>query len=235
MSGSRIDCSLVVVQCRLNSKRLPGKALYPLAGLPMLVFLLKRLRDSLDEHDYPIVLATTRKRRDDLIAEWGISQGVAVIRGEEEDVLSRYNQCLDAVPAERVVRVTADNPLTCPRWLKWSIGEMNRVGAAYVQTIGLPVGAGVDAFSADLLRRISEEAESQDEREHINLFVLRHRDRFKTHFPRARGLLAREDVRMTVDTYEDWKTIGAIFTGDEHSPWTLSLKEAIARLDQRGL
>jgi spore coat polysaccharide biosynthesis protein SpsF (cytidylyltransferase family) len=40
----------VVVAARMSSMRLPGKALLPLQGMPMVLFLLRRLRP-LKSHD----------------------------------------------------------------------------------------------------------------------------------------------------------------------------------------
>jgi len=50
---------LVVIQCRYNSTRLPGKAMMLLGGIPMLSFLLKRLKAGLPEERFKIILATT--------------------------------------------------------------------------------------------------------------------------------------------------------------------------------
>ncbi len=51
---------LVVVQCRYNSTRLSGKAMMIWCGIPMLSFLLKRLKAGLPEDSFKIILATTK-------------------------------------------------------------------------------------------------------------------------------------------------------------------------------
>ncbi len=226
------DMNLVVVQCRLNSKRLPNKALYPLGGLPMIVFLLKRLRYGLESKRFTIVLATTRQSQDDAIAEWGRTERVPVVRGDEDDVLRRYILCLERFPSDRVVRVTADNPLTCPKGLQWAVEQMHASSASYVQPKQLPIGTGVDVFSADLLRQLEKEATVADEREHINLFVLRHPERFSSFFPDADSPLNRSHVRMTVDTLDDWRRINSIFEPQDQHPWKIPIDEAVARLDK---
>ena len=57
--------TLVVVQARMGSTRLPGKVLKPLAGRPMLAFMLERL-GGLDAG--LVVLATSDDPRDDPVA-----------------------------------------------------------------------------------------------------------------------------------------------------------------------
>lgn len=231
--ASSLNQCLVVVQGRFGSARLPGKILYPLDGVPLLSFLLRRLKASLPEEDYRLVLATTRKKVDDAVAGWGASERVEVVRGEEEDVLGRYIQCLELFPARSVVRVTADNPLTCPAMLRLAVELLLNQGADYVMPRNLPYGAAADAFSASALRLIDREASRADDREHINSLILRNPDRFKTLWPEIKGELARPDLRLTVDTLEDWQRINAILSPGEIEPWRIGLNEAIKRLDKR--
>ncbi len=226
---------LVVIQCRLGSRRLPGKALYPLAGRPMLSFLLRRLKSGLPQKDYALVLATTRKREDDVIAQWGREEGVNVVRGEGEDVLARYLRCLERFPAATVVRVTADNPLTCPKMLIQAADLLIERSADYVWPQNLPCGAAVDVFAAGVIRRLSREAVEAEEREHINAFILKNPDQFLILKPKVNGGLARPELRVSVDTLADWRRIEAILSLEDQEPWRMDLGEAIERLDRLAL
>ena len=225
--------NLIIVQCRLNSKRLPGKALYPICGIPMLTFLLRRLQCGLNTNDFKIIVATTKLEGDNLVNIWAQEENIEIIKGEENDVLKRFVQCLDCYSANTVVRATADNPLTCPEIIQWLVKERNERNVDYVLCKNLPVGAGVDVFSSDLLRRLDSEAKNADEREHINLYLLRHLQRFNTFFPKAKGKIARPDIRITVDTEDDWENIRALFKKTENEPWKLSIHEAVKRMDNR--
>ncbi|MEW6263540.1 MAG: NTP transferase domain-containing protein [Thermodesulfobacteriota bacterium] len=222
---------LIVVQCRFGSTRLPGKALYPLAGLPMLVFLLRRLKAACLPGR--LVLATTDRPEDEILASWGRGENVAVMRGPSEDVLSRYLLCLDEYPAEAVVRVTADNPLTHPEAIALAGRTLLSEDCEYVDAYtGYPDGAGVDGFKADLLRFLDKETSERRHREHLNAYILDNRNRFRClQLPPPAGL-ARPDVRLTVDTRVDWTRIAALFTPDDPKPYALSLEDAIKRIDR---
>lgn len=230
MSKSSI---LVVVQCRYHSARLQGKALYPLGGIPLLVFLLRRLRSGLPGKTYRLVLATTEFERDNVIAAWGSKEGISVFRGDENDVLGRYARCMQLYPAEAVVRVTADNPLTCPEAIGMLVREMKSGNADYIQMDRLPYGAGADIFSSSLLSYLDRFVKEPDEREHINLHILRNPQKFNVRSIHAEGELVRPDLRMTVDTTEDWERLAALFDPSEKEPWKISLHEAIKRMDTR--
>jgi len=226
--------TLVVIQSRFNSSRLPGKALWPLAGLPLLTFLIRRLKAGLPASEYRLVLATTGLAADDILAAWGEAEDIAVVRGDEQDLVGRFNSCIKQFPADFVVRVTADNPLTCPQALKQLVAAARKHRADYVYCPNLPVGAGVDVFSAQTLERLSRAA-APDEREHLNLHILNHPENFSSFFPEAQGPLARPDLRLTVDTLEDWRRVRALIDATDTEPWNLSLHAAISRLDNRTL
>src|SRR5262245_42134393 len=103
---------LAVVQARVGSTRLPGKALLPIAGRPVVAHVVERIRAArgVDE----VVLATTANPEDDALETFACGAGVGCVRGSVEDVLDRYHAAVAAHPAEIVVRVTADCPLLDP-------------------------------------------------------------------------------------------------------------------------
>ncbi len=198
-----MDGVLVVIQARYNSTRLPGKALYPLGGRPMLAYLLERLGGG----PWRLCLATTEGPEDDALAAWGHALGVPVVRGEGEDVLARYVRCLDAHGAVAVVRVTGDNPLTCPELVTLAARAVC-AGADYAALpTGCPVGLGADAFAAPVLRRLAREAAPGPEREHINLHVLNNPGRYSVAVPTLPPACQRGDLRFTVDTSRDHQAL----------------------------
>jgi len=226
--------ALVVVQSRFSSSRLRGKALYPLAGLPMVAFLIRRLKLSLPATSYKLVLATSDSEQDDAVACWGEAEGIAVVRGSEDDVLRRYIQCLNLYDCPVLVRVTADNPLTCPEVLEQMVERHGRESLDYLEPKNLPLGAGVDVFRAETMRVLDQYA-TGSEREHINLHILENSENFETGVMTFGGPLARPDLSMTIDTQDDWLRVAALFKSEEPEPWNISLEQAIARMDHTHL
>src|SRR6056300_1192066 len=93
----------VIVAARTGSRRLPGKALLPLGGVPMILFLMNRLFDL--KQNYKIILATTELPEDDDLAEVVLTAGFDVFRGANEDVIQRYVKAADYFGFDTVVRV----------------------------------------------------------------------------------------------------------------------------------
>ena len=78
----------VVISARIDSSRLPGKALLPLGGVPMIIFLLRRLLPS--QKADGIIFATTSNTEDDKLADIVAEEGIPVFRGAASDVMRRY-------------------------------------------------------------------------------------------------------------------------------------------------
>ena len=129
---SRSRSSLCVVQARTGSTRLPGKVLQELGGRPLLRFMLDRLSDlRVDE----LVVATSALGRDDAVAEIASAAGRSVVRGSESDVLERFADALTAHPADHVVRLTADCPLSDPVLIEAVLARHLDRGADYTSNV----------------------------------------------------------------------------------------------------
>ena len=101
-----------IVQARLGSTRLPGKALLDIAGTSMVARVLDRTRraQTIDR----VILATTATSQDDRLVEYVRGLPVEVYRGDEDDVLDRYYQTAKHYALDVVVRITSDCPLLAP-------------------------------------------------------------------------------------------------------------------------
>ena len=72
---------VAIVQARIGSSRLPRKVLAPIEELPLLQVLLRRVENAVWLTD--VVVATTDRREDDLVADCAASVGISVFRGSE--------------------------------------------------------------------------------------------------------------------------------------------------------
>lgn len=197
-----------VVQARAGSTRLPGKVLQPLAGRPLLAFMLARLEGLPVD---VLVVATSTHPRDDEVAKVAADAGVAVVRGSESDVLARFVDALDAYPADTVVRLTADCPLADPALVGQVLALHAQSGADYTSNTLVrtyPDGLDVEVISAVALKAAADEATDPPEREHVTPFVYRRPERFKLVSELGPELLGGE--RWTVDTFEDLERIRSI-------------------------
>lgn len=193
----------IYIQARMRATRLPGKPMKTVLGKPLLGFLVERMRRC--KSVSKIVIATTVEPQDDLIAHWGFSNGIAVFRGSEGDVLDRFFQTSVHFPADPIVRVTADCPLLDPNVVDQAVqlylkdSQYDYVSNSLVRFF--PRGMDVEVLSLKCLQEAAKEASLPWEREHVTPFIYGHPDRY-----RIGQLLYDPDEsvhRWTVDTPED--------------------------------
>ena len=111
-----------VVAARSNSRRLPNKAIMPLNGKPMILFLLQRLSKSrlIDE----LIVATTNKSSDNQLANLITTNGFKVFRGDENNLVKRYVDVANLYSLDYVIRVTGDCPLVDSVTMDFCIGKI---------------------------------------------------------------------------------------------------------------
>jgi spore coat polysaccharide biosynthesis protein SpsF len=216
----------VILQARLGSQRLPGKALAIVERRSMLEQCLRRLAVP---GVAPVVLATTDRADDDILARQAVALGVRVFRGDEHDVLERFVRCAAHFGFELVIRATADNPcvdIDAPRRV---LEALQFTDADYVREDGLPHGAAVEGVTSDALVKASMLARDTTDREHVTTFIKGHPEVFRILELRAPAALARPDLRLTVDTDDDLQRVRDLYrrTGQDTPP----LADLIAAAD----
>lgn len=203
--------SVIIVQARMTSTRLPGKVLKTVLGKTLLEYLFDRL-DRVTQAD-GFMVATTTNGTDDPIIDLCQRRGVPTWRGSESDVLARYHGAAVEAKADVVVRITSDCPLLDPAIVDDAIAcfKHNRDRFDYVSNAlrpGYPLGMAVEVFPFEVLNAAHLEAADGDEREHVTPFIYRRPDRFRIgHLERVQGL---EQHRWTVDTQEDFELVSRI-------------------------
>jgi len=143
----------------MGSDRLPGAPLMPLARAPMIVRQIERVARARRIDRFVVV--TTTAPEDDALEAAMRREAVPVHRGPPNDELARLIGALDVYPADHVLRLDGDSPLTDPEVLDATLalhlGEKadhtsNRApGAAY------PLGQGAEVITAAGLRRLAAE------------------------------------------------------------------------------
>jgi spore coat polysaccharide biosynthesis protein SpsF len=198
----------ILLQARMASTRLPGKALEHIAARPILEHCLRRL---LAGSAGRVVLATTSLDEDSVLCDLATRLGVAVYRGNDVDVLDRMAKAAEAFDLDPVVRATGDNPAVDVDAPRRVIAALRSLRVDYVCEDGLPYGAAVEAVTRNALVRAASEARDPDDREHVTTWVKRRADLWNLAYPAPPEALRHPDVRVTVDTPADLAHMRALF------------------------
>jgi len=198
-----------IVQARMGSTRLPGKTLAEIGGKPLLQCLVERINASRFVNN--VIIATTVKAQDDVLAEFAQKLGLKYTRGSEEDVLDRIYQAARSYGVEHIVRVTPDCPLLDPRVVDEVIevylsGRYDYVTNTLRYTY--PDGLDVEVFSFGALEQAWREARLPSEREHVTSFV-RNSGQFRLF--NAENSVNLSHLKWSVDTEEDLAFVRSVY------------------------
>jgi len=233
---------LVVVQARTGSTRLPGKVLLPVAGAPLLVRMLERVRAASTPTE--VVVATTTDAGDQPVRDLARQAGVRCFSGHPTDLLDRHYQAalacgLSPAPAsgggdgdegdgDVVVKIPSDCPLIDPAVIDRVIGCYLAAPERYDFVSNLhpatyPDGNDVEAMPMAVLAAAWREATRPHEREHTTPFIWDQPERFRLgNVPWETGRDLSMSHRFTVDYPEDYAFVSAVFdalwTGDGTAP-----------------
>jgi spore coat polysaccharide biosynthesis protein SpsF len=193
----------VIIQARMGSTRLPGKVLKPIAGKALLDHVLGRL--SLLKYPVKVVVATSNLPQDAVIVQHCLQKGVEVFRGSESDVLDRYYQCARHYSFTHVARLTADNPFTDIDELQRLIEQHLAKSNDYTHSFGcMPLGVGAEIFTFAALEKSAQVGHAANHREHVNEYIQENPNIFKIGSLEVSAAKKHPDLRLTVDTPEDY-------------------------------
>lgn len=223
---------VAIIQARIGSTRLPGKVLLDLAGEPMLVRDVERIRRAQTLDD--VVVATTTQPADTAIADLCAERNWPCFRGSEDDVLDRYYRAAIAHQADVVVRITSDCPLIEPAIVDRVVQEFLDLQPKVDYACNMlphrtfPRGLDTEVVRFDVLERVWQEDKNLAWREHVTPYIYRNPDLFRIH-----GVVNGMDyshMRWTVDTPEDLDFVRCIYEhfGHNHFSW----QEVLAVLEE---
>src|SRR5450759_932200 len=198
-----------VIQARAGSTRLPAKVLADLGGRPVLEWVVRAAQAAGQVTE--VIVATSTLAVDDIVADLAASLGVAVVRGSEDDVLTRFVAALEAHPADAIVRLTADCPLLDPSLIDavagaWAASPTHDYVSTLVSRC-LPRGLDVELVTAEALRAVDRIAVGHD-RVHVTSLLYAEPTPY-----RLLGVCVTppaNDLRVTLDTPEDLVLLRAL-------------------------
>jgi len=232
------------IEARMGSSRLPGKVMKSLAGKPMLEHIVERsLRAKRIDN---IIIATTDGIDNKPITELAHSLNVKVFLGSESDVLGRVANAVRSVNASVVVALTGDNPFVDPCLIDDMVSYFYANDFDYLTNTHMmhsnnwdavrtfPIGVSVQIIKASVLLEMDREVTEIKLREHSTLSIYDRNDsRYKLGAFEAKDKYLtwkHPELRMTVDTLEDFILAEKIYDYYYENNSTFSTVEAIAIL-----
>lgn len=204
----------IVLQARIDSSRLPGKSLLLLDGKP----LLFRVMEALNSVPADLRLLACPEDSISFFAPLAAEACFQIFAGPKEDVLKRYCLAINHFGIKKVIRATGDNPFVFADAAAAINAEAFALNADYAGYSGLPLGAGVEVIKADALLRAAAETTSPFDREHVCPYLYSHPEHFNLHRPLAPLHWQGRNIRLTVDTQEDFERAQLLYPALKNNP-----------------
>ncbi len=203
---------VAVLAARMNSSRMYGKSMASLSGIPSLEHIINRLQHCRFIDD--IVVATTETEHDDPIRECTNRLGVLCFSGSENDILDRTVKAANLVDTKHVVIVNGDSPIIDPQIVDIIVQTYLDEEPDYASNTWIeswPIGTEAEVCSLQILEKINNDSDDPAHHEHVTLYIHENRDKYK-----VIDITAPEDerwpeLRLTLDTKEDYKLISLIY------------------------
>jgi spore coat polysaccharide biosynthesis protein SpsF len=227
----------IIIQARTGSTRMPEKVIQPFYGQQTILDLLL---EKAKKVNLPLVLATTVNPSDDRICLLAEKHQVTVFRGSENDVLDRFIQAAHHAGFEKIIRICADNPFLDLASLQVLAGEFANSDADYLgfqlegnkPSILTHFGFWAEAVRLSALEKAASLTDEKRYHEHVTNFVYGNPALFNVQFLKADPLVfSRTDIRMTLDTAEDFVLQKDIYAAIRQQNPTFGIRDIVAYLD----
>jgi len=209
----------IILQSRMDSTRLPNKALKIVSGKTLFERCLEILLSSAGKNFIPI-LATSERPIDMPLVDMAEAVGVKVFRGSTYDVLKRFYDASNFFELELIARQTGDNPFLSSKLQIQSIEYASTLGdrpfILSSRGSNLPKGLDVEVFNFQALSVANELAGEAYDREHVTPFMLKSDRIINKKIVVANCIFPF--ASYTIDTQEDLENATKIADSNESLP-----------------
>jgi spore coat polysaccharide biosynthesis protein SpsF len=230
---------ITVVQARMGSSRLPGKVLVSLAGKPLIVRIVERIKRA--RLAGVVVVAATNQPEDDIIEDLCRAENIEIFRGHPKDLLDRHYRTGLKYNADAVVKIPSDCPLIDPniidRVLAYYVNHQNDYDfVSNLHPPTYPDGNDVEVMKMDSLKQAWLRASLDFEREHTTPYIWEN-----PHLFRIGNVCWEADYnysmthRWTIDYEEDYIFIKTIYDELYHINPRFGIYDILNLLDRKPL
>ena len=203
----------IIIQARLGSTRLPGKILKPFHGDKCILdILLVKLHQA---SDAKVIVATSTSKNNDALVEHLKQNEELYYRGSENDVLDRFIKAAKKYHVDGIIRICSDNPFIDPDGIKALIEKARHSEAQYIgfRINGLPsikthFGFWGEFVTLDALKKVADSTDDLPAHEHVTIHIYSHPEEYQCEWIDCPDFIqGRDDIRLTVDTLEDFEAL----------------------------
>ncbi|MEQ9298900.1 MAG: hypothetical protein RIF33_10065 [Cyclobacteriaceae bacterium] len=203
----------IIILCRYNSSRLPGKILMEIKGKPILAYILERL--ALSKYAKNIVIATSDQLSDDPIAEFCEGKPIKLFRGSLENVSRRFLDCAVSFDLDYAVRVNGDNLFADHNLLDAAVDLAIAGRHDFVTNVKgrtFPTGMSVEVVNTRFYKKQAAYFDAAEYLEHVTSYFYEHPDAGNFEYIYNETIKSAHGLKLAVDCEEDLNFVSLLLT-----------------------
>lgn len=150
----------IYIPVRLDSKRLPKKALLKINDKTIIEYLYERMKKV--KKIRKVIICTTNEESDKPLVEFLKKQKIEYFCGSKKDILIRYLDAANKFSTDFIINVDGDDIYTDPKHIESIIYEFEKSKSNFIQIGNVPLGFTSMGFSKKLLEKICYLKKSDD-------------------------------------------------------------------------
>lgn len=192
----------------MSSKRLPGKVLLDIAGIP----ILKRVVESCQKVSVAdkVVVATSNSPSDEEIIRFCDQNSYEVILGSLTNVYQRYLDVLQVSPCDAFVRVCADSPFIDDCLIYAAINLFDEFKPDLVTNVfprSFPAGQSIEVIKSKTFASAEFSKQEYFSKEHVTQTFYKHPEHYEILNMYSAPILSRFDRKWAIDTKHEFDEI----------------------------
>jgi spore coat polysaccharide biosynthesis protein SpsF (cytidylyltransferase family) len=195
----------------MGSRRLPGKVMLPLAGVPIIEHLLDRMK-RVSGLSGVIVATTADPRNNELVAHARHLGALVWREPSEDDLAARLYNAAHAFNADAILKVNADSPLIDPEVLQTLLDTYRSRNVDYATNKiiwSYPKGLSAEVIAVDALAWCNDNLVEASDREYVSDWIKTHNNKFSVASIESGRNLGH--FSWMVDTQEEYLLMEKVF------------------------
>jgi spore coat polysaccharide biosynthesis protein SpsF len=223
-----------LIPIRLPSTRLPGKALKPILGRPVVQHLLDRCFASQNLAPERVIVCTTTDAEDDALVPAVEAVGARIFRGSRDDLVDRLHHAAEEFDLDVILQVDGDDVCTDTHYMDLCTERLladDTLDVVYGE--GLPLGLSTRVVRASAFREVFQRYKPGKNDTGFMYFLTRsglfNVDTVRPQSPAH----THPTARLTLDYEEDFAFFSAIFEALYRPGEVFGVAEIVALLERR--
>ena len=188
------------IPIRLSNTRLPKKALKEINGIPVIKYLIDRIKKC--EKIRNIIVCTTENEKDNELITLLKKENCMFFRGSEADILARYLDAAKKFDTDFIISVDGDDIYTDSFYVDQMVKEYEKTNADFVDMVNFPFGIASVGIKKDALEKVCKLKKTNNTETGYRLFFNNHI--FKIHKMQCdEKIKFPKELRLTLDYQED--------------------------------